>query len=158
MPLDVQFLSDYVEIRQLNALYNRHADGGDGERYASLYTHDGEFHISGDKTYRGRTEIAAIAAATTVTIHVTTEPEISVEGDMARQRVRMLTCVSRPGRNDFVATGWYLDELHRTPDGWRYRRRRVELDLPVGEVFEKMGMVEAVRSLGGVGSDLHESE
>ena len=149
MTLDVQFLSDYIEIRRLNALYNRLADDGDGHAYAQLYTEDAEFHIAGNQTYYGREEIAAAAAATSVTIHVTTEPEIEIDGDSATQRVRMLSVYRAEdlSRNEFVASGWYVDELKRTAEGWRYFRRRAELDLNLNEVFNKMSITESFAAL-----------
>jgi ketosteroid isomerase-like protein len=149
MTLDTQFLSDYVEIRQLNALYNRLADSGDGDAYAQLYTDDAEFHIVGNQTYCGRKEIASAANATKVTVHVTTEPEIEIDGDSASQRLRMLTVYRAEdlSKNDFVASGCYLDELKRTQDGWRYYRRRVELDLDINAVFEKMAVTDSFAAL-----------
>jgi len=146
---DLQTLSDIAEIRQLNARYNRFADIGDGASYAANFTEDAEFDIVGNRTYRGRAEIAAACEATSVTVHATTEPEISIDGDIAQQRVRMLSILRTPNadRNEFVASGWYVDTLKRTPEGWRYYRRRVELDLSVDRVFEKMGITEAFRSL-----------
>jgi hypothetical protein len=50
-------------------------------------------------------------------------------------------------RNDFVASGWYVDELKRTEDGWRYHRRRAELDLDIAEVFRKMTITESFAAL-----------
>lgn len=149
MTLDIQFLSDYVEIRQLNALYNRLGDSGDGAAYAQLYTQDGEFHIVGNQVYCGREEIAAAAAATTVTVHVTSEPEIEIDGDSATQRLRMLSVYRAEdlSRNDFVCSGWYQDELKRTADGWRYFRRRAELDLDITAVFEKMSITDSFAAL-----------
>jgi uncharacterized protein (TIGR02246 family) len=149
MSLDLQALSDYVEIRQLNALYNRLADRGDGDAYAQLFTEDAEFHIAGNQTYSGRKEIASAAAATKVTVHVTTEPEIEIDGDSATQRVRMMALYRAEdrSRNDFVASGWYIDELRRTADGWRYYRRRAEVDLELSEVLQKMGITEAFEAL-----------
>jgi 3-phenylpropionate/cinnamic acid dioxygenase small subunit len=146
---DIQYLLDYVAIRQLNALYNRLADGGDGDAYSQLYTEDAEFNIVGNQTYCGRKEIASAAAATKVTVHVTTEPEIEIDGDSATQRVRMLSVYRAEdlSRNDFVASGWYVDELKRTEDGWRYHRRRAELDLDIAEVFRKMTITESFAAL-----------
>ena len=142
-------LSDIAEIRQLNARYNRLADTGDGRAYADSFTEDAELEIVGNRVYRGHAEIASAAAATQVTVHVTTEPEIDLAGDAARQRVRMLSIVRAPdgSRNEFVASGWYVDELRRTREGWRYHRRRVELDLATARVFEKMGIAEAFSRL-----------
>ena len=120
-----------------------------GDAYAQLYTDDAEFHIVGNQTYCGRKEIASAANATKVTVHVTTEPEIEINGDSASQRLRMLTVYRAEdlSKNDFVASGWYLDELKRTPDGWRYYRRRVELDLDINAVFEKMAVTDSFAAL-----------
>lgn len=137
---NLQFLADYIAIRQLNATYNRHADRADGEAYANLYTEDGELNIVGEGIYSGREQIAARCNATTTAVHITTEPEIDINGDTALQRVRMLTVLQdgKGTRNEFVASGWYIDELKRTEAGWRYYRRRVELDLDINSVLEKV--------------------
>ena len=50
----LQYLSDYVAIRQLNARYNRYADLADGESYSNLYTEDAEVNIVGEGIYVGR--------------------------------------------------------------------------------------------------------
>ena len=136
----LQYLSDYVAIRQLNAKYNRYADLADGTSYSSLFTEDAEFNIVGEGTYIGREQIAARCNATTTAVHVTTEPEIDISGDTAQQRVRILT-VPQDGkgtRNEFVASRWYIDELQRTEKCWRYHQRRVELDLDINAVVEKI--------------------
>jgi ketosteroid isomerase-like protein len=149
MKYDLQSLSDIAEIRQLNASYNRAADRGDGPAYAAHYTEDAEFEIVGNRVYRGRDEIARAAASTTVTVHVTTEPEIELDGDTATQRVRMLSIVFDPAsqRNEFVASGWYEDTLKRTGEGWKYHRRRASLDLDIQSVFAKMGIGKAFNEL-----------
>ena len=136
----LQYLSDYVAIRQLNATYNRYADLADGKSYSSLFTEDAEFNIVGEGSYVGREQIAARCNATTTAVHVTTEPELDINGDIAQQRVRMLTVLQdgNGARNEFVASGWYIDELKRTEEGWRYHRRRVELDLDINAVLAKV--------------------
>lgn len=136
----LQYLSDYVAIRQLNATYNRYADLADGKSYSSLFTEDAEFNIVGEGIYVGREQIAARCNATTTAVHVTTEPELDINGDIAQQRVRMLTVLQdgNGARNEFVASGWYIDELKRTEEGWRYHRRRVELDLDINAVLAKV--------------------
>ena len=137
---NLQYLADYIAIRQLNATYNRNADMADGEAYSNLFTEDGELNIVGEGIYTGREQIAARCNATTTAVHITTEPEIDINGDTAQQRVRMLTVLQdgKGTRNEFVASGWYIDELKRTEAGWRYYRRRVELDLDINSVLEKV--------------------
>ena len=137
---EFQYLSDYVAIRQLNAKYNRYADLADGASYSNLFTEDAEFNITGEGIYIGREQIAARCNATTTAVHVTTEPELDINGDTAKQRVRMLT-ITQDGkgtRNEFVASGWYNDELIRTEEGWRYHRRTVKLDLNINTILEKI--------------------
>ena len=136
----LQYLSDYVAIRQLNATYNRYADLADGKSYSNLFTEDAEFDIFGEGIYVGRQQIAARCNATTTAVHVTTEPELDIDGDVAQQRVRMLTVLQDGNgtRNEFVASGWYIDDLKRTEEGWRYHRRRVELDLDIDAVLAKV--------------------
>ena len=136
----LQYLSDYVAIRQLNATYNRYADLADGKSYSNLFTEDAEFNIVGEGIYVGREQIAARCNATTTAVHVTTEPELDINDDIAQQRVRMLTVLQdgNGARNEFVASGWYIDELKRTEEGWRYHRRRVELDLDINAVLAKV--------------------
>ena len=136
----LQYLSDYVAIRQLNAAYNRYADLADGKSYSNLFTEDAEFNIVGEGIYVGREQIADRCNATTTAVHVTTEPELDINGDIAQQRVRMLTVLQdgNGARNEFVASGWYIDELKRTEEGWRYHRRRVELDLDINAVLAKV--------------------
>ena len=46
----LQYLSDYVAIRQLNVTYNRYADLADGKSYSNLFTEDAEFNIVGEAT------------------------------------------------------------------------------------------------------------
>ena len=93
---------------RLSARYNRLADLGDGESYSKLFTEDAEFEIVGNRVYRGRKEIASAASATKVTVHITMDPVIELNGDEATQRSRLITCYRALdiSRNEFVATGW----------------------------------------------------
>jgi hypothetical protein len=52
-------------------------------------------------------------------------------------------------RNDLVNTGWFHDELRRTPDGWRFVRRRAEVDLSISATFAKLGIDTALSGAGG---------
>jgi len=53
----LQYLSDYVAIRQLNATYNRYADLADGKSYSNFFTEDAEFNIVGEGIYVGREQM-----------------------------------------------------------------------------------------------------
>jgi ketosteroid isomerase-like protein len=144
---DVQRLSDCQEIRDLNAQYNYFADTGDAAGYAELFVPDGEFDVVGHTVYRGRDQLTdlisrADAAGELKPVHITADPQVEISGDTARQRCRLITCVrSADGsRNDLVNTGWFHDELRRTPDGWRFVRRRAEVDLSIAATFAKLGI------------------
>ena len=140
MGYDLRTLSDIAEIRRLNARYNKVADNADAPAYAALFTEDGVFELIGSAPVCGRIALEAMALATTATIHVATEPDIEVDGDSARQQVRMLILGARRDKswNRLVTSGWYHDVLARMPDGWRYRHRRVELDLDLPIVRSEM--------------------
>jgi hypothetical protein len=134
-----------MAIRDLSAEYNHCADTGNGDRHAQLYTEDGEFEIAGDRVYRGREQLAALTSSTTILAHSTTDPVIEIDGDTARQTSRLLL-TSKPqdgSANEFIATGRYIDELSRTPDGWRFHKRRIESDASPEEIRRKMGLTEA---------------
>ena len=152
MTYDIQQLSDCQEIRDLTAQYNYLADTGNAVGYAELFVPDGEFDVVGHAVYRGRDQLIGLitradTAADLKPVHITADPHIEISGDAARQRCRLITCVrSADGsRNDLVNTGWFYDELRRTPDGWRFVRRRAEVDLSIGATFAKLG-IDAVLS------------
>lgn len=54
MTFVIQFLSDHVVIRTLNAFYKRLADISDGEAYAYLHADNVAFHIVRNQIYCGR--------------------------------------------------------------------------------------------------------
>jgi hypothetical protein len=151
---DLAWVLDYIAIRDLSARYNRFAEVGDGERYADCWTEDGELDLVGSQVFRGRQELAGVGAAGALTTHITTDPLIEVDGDVARQTSRLITTYKAPDRsaNEFVGTGIYTDELRRTADGWRFHRRRVDLDLEPSEVFRKSHIEEAFARLAEAGS------
>ena len=144
---DPQWVSDYLQIRDLSARYNYYADMGDAENYAALFTEDGEFDVDGQHVFRGHQQLADVMTVprqnrATRSVHITTDPTIEIDGDIAHQRSRVISYLRMPdgSRNEFVATGWFHDELRRTPDGWRFTRRRSELDLNIDQALAKLGV------------------
>lgn len=141
---DAQRTADYLEIQDLNARYNYYADTGDGESYAELFVEDGEFEVHGYRTFRGRAELAACCVAGGYrVVHVTMNPLIDVDGDVATQRVRLLSCtrVEDGSVNEFANSGFYFDVLRRTPQGWRFVRRKAVSDLDPALLLAKNGTV-----------------
>ena len=156
MPYNVQQLSDRQDILDLTAQYNHLVDTGNAVCYAELFVPEGEFDVVGHVVYRGRDQLTGLIARADTAgdlkpVHITTDHYIEVSGDTARQRCRLITCVrSTDGsRNDLVNTGWFHDELRRTPDGWRFVRRRAEVDLSISATFAKLGIDTALSGAGG---------
>lgn len=148
---DLRTIADYLSIRDLSAQYNYFADHGEARQYAELFVEDGEFDIVGHRVYRGRAELQGLIEAgksntESKRVHVTADPFIEIDGDSARQRSRVITCVRATDgtSNEFVNTGWFIDELRRTEDGWRFVSRRAEIDLNMRTNFEKLGLYAAL--------------
>lgn len=151
MTYDAQALSDCQEIRDLTTQYNYSVDTGDAQGYARLFVEDGEYVVVGHHTYRGRAELAALIAvadqaSSIKPVHVTTDSFIEIDGDSARQRARLLTCMrTEDGSvNELVNTGWFFDELIRTSKGWRFVRRTAQVDLSIAATLSKLGIAEAL--------------
>lgn len=126
----VALLTDQLEIRELTARYNRAADAGDGEGFAATFTADGSLVMAGETLCSGEAELVAFAGKPRGTVHATTDPVLSVKGDEATQECTLLLFrTARDGTSVRLEnTGRYEDELVRTKDGWRFRRRSVLFD------------------------------
>jgi uncharacterized protein (TIGR02246 family) len=133
---EVQRLLDRVRIRELTAHYNRCFDDGDAEGFAATFTEDGVMEVAGGFVQSGRAQLAEMCRRTPYGIrHVTVDATVDVDGDRATQCVTVLI-VSRPKpdagpderRSHLDRTGTYVDELVRTPEGWRFTRRTATLD------------------------------
>lgn len=119
---------DYAEIQRLYYMYNYAFDTNDGEAYAAVFTEDGEFVVSGGQAMAGRDEIAALAASRgeprerPKIFHVTTNIIIhpSPEGATGSAYVVLVDLAA-----DTVISGGgvYEDELVKTAEGWRFKKR-----------------------------------
>jgi hypothetical protein len=123
-------LTDRLEIRELTARYNRASDTGDGEGFAATFTADGALVMAGKTLCTGSAELVAFAGKPRGTVHATTDPVLSLNGDEATQECTLLLFrKARDGSSVRLEnTGRYEDELVRTQDGWRFRRRSVLFD------------------------------
>jgi hypothetical protein len=123
-------LTQRVLIHELNAKYNEASDADDGERLAELFTPDGELTVDSgaqQRHYKGTEEFRVIFASgggPVVTVHASTDSIIQLDGDRATQRSTMLQFRRLEGSDVLsLRIGRYVDELRRTPDGWRYQSR-----------------------------------
>jgi uncharacterized protein (TIGR02246 family) len=129
---DVGWLVDRAKIIELTARYNRCFDDGDVEGFVNTFTEDGVMEVAGSFSASGREALADMCRHTPWgTMHVTTSNTVEVDGDRAIQNVTLVV-LSRPAAKGdtpkLVGTGRYLDELTRTADGWRFKKRSATLD------------------------------
>jgi uncharacterized protein (TIGR02246 family) len=130
---DVGWLADRVRILELTARYNRCYDEGDPEGFAALFVEDGVMEVEGGFRVQGRDELADMVRRMPWGImHVTVDPVVDVDGDVATQLVTLLVLRRAGADGDnpsrLTGTGRYTDDLTRTPAGWRFVRRSVVLD------------------------------
>jgi len=124
-------MDDIEAIKQLTARYNRAFDTKDFEAFLATWTEDGFFERSNaQRSYRGIEQLREMLATFDVRgRHVTSDYIVEVDGDNAHQAC-YLTYLDV--ENDFGVAlfGDYSDDLVRTADGWRFRARRLRVDLP----------------------------
>jgi ketosteroid isomerase-like protein len=134
----LQALEDKDAIWGLFMEYKRQLDARDFKVYSMLFTDDAVWVGNLGKA-TGPAEIEALLVRTMEvyesdrerTHHLVMNPVIEVHGDTA-------TALSNWGyvtRSDgdapvFEMLGHYVDELVRTPAGWRFRRREAYSDIP----------------------------
>lgn len=126
----LQYLIDVHEIREISVLYNRYADASEGDRFASLFTDDGEFEIVGDRSYRGRDEIASVCNGSIGIIHIAVDSIVEVDGDSATQTSKLI--VGKIGQDkasmEFIGTTTMRDLFTRHNGQWLIKRRQSHLD------------------------------
>ena len=121
---------DYVEIEMLYGWNNIAFDSGkdNGEMFASTFTADGTLEIGG-RTVSGRKELAALAAKGPHGLrrwlsNLYVEPAADGAVGWAYQLDIDLGDKSSAGAPVAVREGGlYRDDLVKTPDGWRFKRR-----------------------------------
>jgi ketosteroid isomerase-like protein len=134
----VQKLEDQDAIWRLFMTYKQHLDQRDFKAYASLFTDDAEWIGNLGKVV-GPQQIEQLLLETLEvwdndlerTHHLVLNPEIDVDGDTATARSTW-GYVTRDEHDApvLLMLGRYLDQLRRTPDGWRFSRRVAYSDIP----------------------------
>lgn len=121
---------DVLAIRELTARYNHAIDAGRAEEWAATFTEDGVFEPSAGGRFEGREALAGFARAFSSRFkvrHCTTDAVMEVDGDRATQTCYLLL-LDRSDGVKVMSSGVYHDTLVRTPQGWRFSHRRIELD------------------------------
>jgi len=124
---------DREAIRELFSEYCFRMDDFRFAELGALFTEDGEW-VARYATARGPAEIAALMAR-----NIPGEPRrkhfvmnslIQLDGDRATARTSYLVILQAAGAGLVPSVaGTYMDVLVRTPDGWRFRQRRLVHDL-----------------------------
>lgn len=130
----IERVLDHLAIRELTARYNRAFDDVDSEAWADTFTSNGVMEFGGPPV-TGRDALVEMSRATGYGyVHITTDPIIEVDGDRATQSCTLVVATRSKERGPVgvAMTGRYEDELVRTPDGWRFTRRRAILDTDPG--------------------------
>jgi hypothetical protein len=120
-------IRDRIAIRELTARYNRAVDDFLPEQWALCWTEDAEFWRDGQLT-KGRAAIADISRRAGFSmVHMTFDPIISIDGDVATQRcygiIGARSQGREPGTSQWVTSGNYVDTVVRTADGWLFQKR-----------------------------------
>jgi ketosteroid isomerase-like protein len=140
----VQRIEDQDAIWRLFMTYKRALDQRDFATYASLFTDDAVWIGNLGKVI-GPEQIERLLKETLEvwdddrerTHHLVLNPVIDVDGDTATAESSW-GYVTRD-ENDapvLLMLGRYLDELRRTPDGWRFSRRVAYSDVPYIDITD----------------------
>jgi hypothetical protein len=132
--------ADWQAIRELTATYNRCFDKSDAAGWAGTFLESGRLEVIGQGvTYTGRDQLSEFCRSRGWGIlHMTLDPEVTVDGDRADQRCNLLMFrrYESQERPTLLATGRYSDRLVRTSDGWRFAVRQVQLDARLRDTAE----------------------
>lgn len=140
--MDIQRVSDELDIRALLSRYARAVDTKDWELYRSVFTDDAHIDYSSAGAAAGTRDevadwLAAGFGAIPWTMHYITNIEIDIFGghersdsgdrvsDAATVRAMFYNPMQLPGMPETSCCGgYYHHELVRTTDGWRSRHLR----------------------------------
>ncbi|SPM32349.1 3-phenylpropionate/cinnamic acid dioxygenase, small subunit [Mycobacterium rhizamassiliense] len=130
--IDVQQISDEMEIAGLLNRYARAVDSKDWELYRSVFTDDAVIDYSSAGAIAGSCDevtdwLSKGFAAIPWTMHYITNVEVEIDGDRARVRAMFYNPMHLPGRAEMSSCGgYYHHQLVRTKDGWRSSKLREE--------------------------------
>jgi SnoaL-like domain len=130
--MDLQQLSDKVEIGEFLSRYARAVDTNDWVLWRSLFTEDASIDYTALGGIAGtRDEVADWMSETMPLLplkqHYISNVEAEVTGDTAEVIAMFYNPMKLPGASE-VSTcgGWYRHQLVRTETGWRSRQLREE--------------------------------
>ncbi len=137
-PMDIQEISDRLEIEQLLARYPVAIDGKDWDLLDRVFTEDAHLDYSSTGGPDGVGDYPTMKkwlqdnlATFSMTQHLLGKSVVEVDGDKATCRTLYHNPMGYPVKpegpgselNIFVVGGWYDDTCVRTADGWRITRK-----------------------------------
>jgi ketosteroid isomerase-like protein len=148
MVMSIQEISDRLEIEQLLIRYCYAIDEHDWDTYRNIYTEDA---VIDDVTAGPGNSVDQMVAFLSEALegipliqHTISTTRLDIDGDTAKAKTVCHCPVVVPVADDETQVMfqglWYVDDLVRTPDGWRIRKR-VETDyyahnIPPGFSFD----------------------
>ena len=128
--LNLQEISDRLEIQQLLAAYSTAVDGGRFEDLDDLFTDDAVIDLSATGGAHGPyAEVTSWLSGTLSGfggyMHVVSSTDLRLDGDTATGRTACVNplALDADSKDIYLIYFWYDDEFVRTTDGWRFRSR-----------------------------------
>lgn len=124
-------LEDVHAIQRLKHDYCFAIDGGDYERWVSLFTEDGRFVRDSGETFEGHDELHTFASegfdeSFEHSAHVVTNPAVDVDGETATGRWYLVLFYRDADGNDGWRQARYDDEYRRVDGEWRVAESSLE--------------------------------
>lgn len=140
----LQRVEDELAIRRVLVEYSATQDAKDYTAYANLFAREGEW-VNGRTVHKGRAAIHKMLVdlygnpppgyVNTESYHISSNPQIDVQGDRAVARSRHLLVMRGPnGEPTPMLAGRYEDEFIREDGEWKILRR---VDYPVMPTAEE---------------------
>jgi ketosteroid isomerase-like protein len=125
-------MDDYTAIQQLISRYSVASTRFDLEGIVETYAADGVWHLASRKaSFEGQAAIRdglrSFIDNLDFMVQSNAPAAITIDGDTATA-ISVITERGKPKGSDtpFEALGCYFDDLVRTADGWRFKRRCFE--------------------------------
>lgn len=130
MPIEearLRRIEDELAIGQLRARYCHLLDDMQWPDFVDLFTEDGSFE--GLSRVQGRAALMQFFSVDVPRIaerfwHFCSNGTVDLAGDTATGRISMEYLSVTQGRS-YISAGHYDDVMVRTPDGWKFRSRRI---------------------------------
>jgi 3-phenylpropionate/cinnamic acid dioxygenase small subunit len=126
--MDLQAVSDKLEIQEVLARYARGVDSKDWELWRSVFLPSATLDYSSVGIAAGsREQVGAILEqslkAVPMTQHFISNVEVDLEGDRAKVRAMFYNPMQLPGMAELsYCGGCYVHDMVRTPEGWKSER------------------------------------